>query len=186
MVTHIKALRWLALKLNPPLSSALQSQTVSDFLQSQTRIPFERSEASPRPLAVLAAWELRVLSSDASLLEVITLGCFLIATIWHPCIFVIPFELNQNLSAFKGMSYEASPGEQKPLSPDNLGACATLASQLAHQKGIGYFVFLKRCNWGSTKVANIRAPIGSLTSCYPLAEIQSLSLPHARITMHSH
>ena len=45
MVTHIKALRWMALKLDLPRSVALHSQTVSDFLKSQTRIPFERSEA---------------------------------------------------------------------------------------------------------------------------------------------
>ncbi len=50
-MTHIKALRWIALKLDLPLVTALQSQ-----------IPFERSEASPIPLAVLAAWELRILS----------------------------------------------------------------------------------------------------------------------------
>ena len=80
MMTQIKAFRWMALKLALPLSIALQSQTVSDFLKSQTRIPFERSEASAIPLAVLAAWEIRILSQDASLLEVITLGCFLIAT----------------------------------------------------------------------------------------------------------
>ena len=78
--THIKVLRWMALKLDLPLSVALQSQTVSDFLKSQTRFPFERSEASPIPVAVLAAWELRILSQESSLLKVITLGCFLIAT----------------------------------------------------------------------------------------------------------
>ena len=44
-------------------------------------IPFERSEASPIPFAVLAACETRMLSKEASLLEVITLGCFLIATV---------------------------------------------------------------------------------------------------------
>ena len=47
MMTHIKALRWIALKLDLPVLVALQSQTVSDFLKSQTRIPFERSEATP-------------------------------------------------------------------------------------------------------------------------------------------
>ena len=81
MMTHIKDLRWIALKLVLPLSMALQSQTVSDFLKSQTRIQFERSEATPIPLAVLAAWELRILSQQSWLLEVITLGCFLIAAI---------------------------------------------------------------------------------------------------------
>ena len=80
MMTHIKALRWVALKLDLPVFVALQSQTVSDFLKSQTRIPFERSEATPIPLAVLAAWEQRILSEDLSLPEIITLGCFLIAT----------------------------------------------------------------------------------------------------------
>ena len=55
-------------------------QTVTDFLKSQTRIPFERSEATPIPLAVLAAWEQRILSSDSSLAEILTLGCFLVAT----------------------------------------------------------------------------------------------------------
>ena len=59
MMTHTKALRWIALKLDLPVLSALQSQTVGDFLKSQTRIPFERSEAAPIPLAVLAAWEQR-------------------------------------------------------------------------------------------------------------------------------
>ena len=53
MMTHIKALRWIAIKLDLPVLTALQSQTVSDFLKSQTRIPFERSEATPIPLAVL-------------------------------------------------------------------------------------------------------------------------------------
>ena len=65
MMTHIKALRWMALKLDLPLHIPRQSQTVSDFLKSQTRIPFERSEASPIPLAVLAAWELRILSQKS-------------------------------------------------------------------------------------------------------------------------
>ena len=60
--------------------SALQSQTVGDFLKSQTRILFERSEATPIPLAVLAAWEQRIISNQSSLPEIITLGCFLIAT----------------------------------------------------------------------------------------------------------
>ena len=80
MMTHIKALRWIALKLDLPVMSALQSQTVGDFLTSQTRIPFERSEATPIPLAVLAAWEQRIISNQSSLPEIITLGCFLIAT----------------------------------------------------------------------------------------------------------
>ena len=53
MMTHIKALRWMAFKLDLPLNMALQSQTVSDFLKSQTRIPFERSEATPIPAAAL-------------------------------------------------------------------------------------------------------------------------------------
>ena len=80
MMTHIKALRWIALKLDLPVLTALQSQTVADFLKSQIRIPFERSEASPIPLAVLAAWEQRIISNQSSLPEIITLGCFLIAT----------------------------------------------------------------------------------------------------------
>ncbi len=80
MMTHIKALRWIASKLDLPILQYLQSQTVSDFLKSQTRIPFERSEATPIPLAVLAAWEQRIISSDSSLAEVLTLGCFLVAT----------------------------------------------------------------------------------------------------------
>ena len=69
MMTHIKALRWVALKLDLPVLTALQSQTVSDFLKSQTRIPFERSEATPIPLAVLAAWEQRIISDGSSLPE---------------------------------------------------------------------------------------------------------------------
>ena len=80
MMTHIKALRRIALKLDLPVLAALQSQTVADFLKSQTRIPFERSEASPIPLAVLEAWEQRVISNQSSLPENISLGCFLIAT----------------------------------------------------------------------------------------------------------
>ena len=80
MMTHIKALRWIALKLDLPVLTALQSQTVADFLKCQIRIPFERSEASPIPLAVLAAWEQRIISNQSSLPEIITLGCFLIAT----------------------------------------------------------------------------------------------------------
>ena len=51
MMTHIKALRWIALKLDLPVLEALQSQTVSDFLKSQTRIPFERFEATPSHLS---------------------------------------------------------------------------------------------------------------------------------------
>lgn len=54
MSTHIKALRWISLKLDLPMLTYLQSQTVADFLKSKTRIPFERSEATPIPLAVLA------------------------------------------------------------------------------------------------------------------------------------
>ena len=81
MMTHIKALRWVALKLHLPVLTALQSQTVSDFLKSQTRIAFERSEATPIPLAVLAAWEQRILSENSSLPEIITLAYFLIATL---------------------------------------------------------------------------------------------------------
>ncbi len=46
-MTHIKALPWMALKLDLPVFESLQSQTVSDFLKSQTRIPFERAEANP-------------------------------------------------------------------------------------------------------------------------------------------
>ena len=80
MTTHIKALRWIALKLDLPILSSLQSQTVSDFIKSKTRVPFERSEATPIPLAVLAAWENRIISIDAEPAEIITLGCFLIAT----------------------------------------------------------------------------------------------------------
>ena len=38
MTTHIKALRWIALKLDLPILQHLQIQTVSDFLKSQTRI----------------------------------------------------------------------------------------------------------------------------------------------------
>ena len=71
---------WVALKLDLPVFGALQSQAVSNFLKSQTRIPFERSEATPIPLAVLAAWEQRIRADDSSLLEMITLGCFLLAT----------------------------------------------------------------------------------------------------------
>ena len=80
MMTHIKVLRWMAFKLELPLHTPLRSQTVSDFFKCQTRIPFERSEATPIPLAVLAAWELRILSEHSSVLGVSTLGCFLIAT----------------------------------------------------------------------------------------------------------
>ena len=80
MTTHIKALRWVALKLDLPVLESFQSQTVSDFLKSQTRIPFQRSEASPIPIAVRAAWEQSILSEETSLSEIITLGCFLIAT----------------------------------------------------------------------------------------------------------
>ena len=80
MTTHIKALRWMALKLDLPILSSLQSQTVSDFLKSKTRIPFERSEATPIPFAVLAAWENRINSDNSEPAEIITLGCFLIAT----------------------------------------------------------------------------------------------------------
>ena len=79
-MTHIKALRWIAIRLDLPVLTALQSQTVSDFLKSQTRIPFEGSEATPIPLAVPAAWEERIISDQSSLPEIITLGCFLIAT----------------------------------------------------------------------------------------------------------
>lgn len=64
MTTHIKALRWISLKLDLPILASLQSQTVCDFLKSKTRIPFERSEATPIPLAVLAAWENRIISTD--------------------------------------------------------------------------------------------------------------------------
>lgn len=80
MITHIKALRWISLKLDLPFLTVVQSQAVSDFLKSQSRIPFERSEATPIPLAVLAAWEQRILSDDCPPIELITLGCFLIAT----------------------------------------------------------------------------------------------------------
>ena len=80
MTTHIKALRWISLKLDLPILASLQSQTVSDFLKSKTRIQFERSEATPIPLAVLAAWENRIISIDTNPAEIITLGCFLIAT----------------------------------------------------------------------------------------------------------
>ena len=84
MTTHIKALRWIALKLDLPILQHLQCQTVSDFLKSQTRIPFERSEASPIPLAVLSAWENRILSADSHPAEILTLGCFLTATMASP------------------------------------------------------------------------------------------------------
>ena len=80
MTTHIKALRWISLKLDLPILVYLQSQTVSDFFKSKTRVPFERSEATPIPLAVLAAWVNRIISTDTNLAEIITLGCFLIAT----------------------------------------------------------------------------------------------------------
>jgi len=80
MTTHIKALRWISLKLDLPILASLQSQAVCDFLKSKTRIPFERSEATPIPLAVLAAWENRIISTDTNPAEIITLGCFLIAT----------------------------------------------------------------------------------------------------------
>ena len=80
MSTHIKALRYISLKLDLPILAYLQSQTVSDFLKSKTRIPLERSEATPIPLAVLAAWENRIIAQDAKPAEIVTLGCFLIAT----------------------------------------------------------------------------------------------------------
>ena len=80
MTTHIKALRWIALKLDLPILNSLTSQTVSDFLKSKTRVPFERSDATPIPLAVLAAWENRINNEATEPAEVITLGCFLIAT----------------------------------------------------------------------------------------------------------
>ena len=60
-------LRWIAIKLDLPVRIALQSLTVSDFLKSQTRIPFEPSEATPIPLAVLPAWEERIISDQSSL-----------------------------------------------------------------------------------------------------------------------
>lgn len=51
------------------------------LLEVTTRIPCERSEATPIPIAVLAAWEELRLSEDSHPAESLTLGCFLIATI---------------------------------------------------------------------------------------------------------
>ncbi len=103
MMTQIKALRWVALKLDLPVFAALQSQTVSDFLTSQTRIPFERSEATAIPLAVLAAWEQRIFSEDSSVLEIMTLGCFLIAKMASLRFRDLLYEPNLKLSVFKAI-----------------------------------------------------------------------------------
>ena len=77
MTTHIKALVGLHLNLTFPYLTLFR---VKHFLKSKTRILFERSEATPIPLAVPGAWEHRITSESAEPAEIITLGCFLIAT----------------------------------------------------------------------------------------------------------
>ena len=119
MMTHIKALRWVALKLDLAVLTAPQSQTVSDFLKTQRRIPFGPSEATPIPLAVLAAWEQRILSDDSSLPEITTLGPLYAS---ETCC-----EQSLKLSVFKAIYFVESPGIQRRLYQDNHGEFAVSA-----------------------------------------------------------
>ena len=126
MSTHIKALRWISLKLDLPILTYLQSQTVSDFFKSKTRIPFERFEATPIPLAVLAAWENRIIDQDAKPAEIVTLGCFLIATMaslrFRDLLRTKPTSISLQGHILRG--YVASRGEQKHQYQANHGEFA--------------------------------------------------------------
>ena len=50
------------------------------FIEDPYSISKIRSYTTPIPMAVLAAWENRILSGDSNPAEILTLGCFLIAT----------------------------------------------------------------------------------------------------------
>ena len=61
------------------MASLFKAKRSLTFL-SHRPVSLSKDQKRPLFLAVFAAWELRILSQDSSLLEVITLGCFLIAT----------------------------------------------------------------------------------------------------------
>ena len=51
LMTHIKALRW-SIEIGSSITYGCSKPDSFDFLKSQTRIPFERSQATPNPIAV--------------------------------------------------------------------------------------------------------------------------------------
>ena len=112
MSTHIKALSWISLKLDLPILTSLQSQTVSDFLKSKTRIPFERSEATPIPLAVLAAWENRIIEQMPNQQKLSHLGVSS-SLLWLHSDFVTFSGQNHFLLVCKDIFSVAFRGEQK-------------------------------------------------------------------------
>ena len=176
MMTHIKALRWVALKLDLPVLTALQCQTVSDFLKSQTRIPFERSEATPIPLAVLAAWEQRILSDDSPLPEIITLGCFLIATMaslrFRDLLQTKPETFSIQGHILRGISWRTKTSVSgQPWGVFCLGV--TTRPSVKHW----VFRFLEAIQLGIEKSRNHWVPSGQQISYSPHGPTQSLS-PH--------
>ncbi len=179
MMTHIKALRWMALKLDLPIGTALQSQTVSDCLKSQTRIPFERWEASPIPLAVLAAWEFRILSQDSSLLEVITLGCFLIASMaslrFRDLLRTKPESLTIQGHILRGISWRTKTSVS--------GQPCWLGFTTRPSTGHWYFASLKPCSWALTKAVKTWVPIGPHIFYYHFGQTPPHFQLHALTTM---
>ena len=183
MMTNIKALRWIALKLDlPVLTASLQSQTVADFLKSQIRIPFERSEASPTPLAVLAAWEQRVISNQSSLPEIITLGCFLIATM-ASLRFRDLLRTKESLSVqghiLRGISWRTKTS----VSGQPWGVCCLSLTTRPSEKH-WVFPFLEAIQIGLTKYSGVN--IGTLISFSLRGRIPFLSPLHVRIIMLLH
>ena len=73
----IKALRWLCKVAECTILSCAYEKVIGSFLKS--KIPRERRESFPLPTWVLQLWERRILMKQASLLEVVVLGGFLVA-----------------------------------------------------------------------------------------------------------
>ena len=152
------------------------------FLKSKTRTPFQRSEATPIPMAVLAAWEKRIISDDSNPAEILTLGCFLIATM-ASLRFRDLLRTNPDRLLFRGIYSAAFPGEPKPQYQVNPGVFAALSLQHDPPVNIGFFASLKLWNQALKWANNIAVKTGSQISSYPLGQIQSLSLHHALIIM---
>ena len=73
----IKALRWLCKVAECTILSCAYEKVIDSFLKS--KIPRERRESFPLPTWVLQLWERRILMKQASLIEVVVLGGFLVA-----------------------------------------------------------------------------------------------------------
>ena len=96
-------------------------------------------------MAVLAAWEKRIISDDSNPAEILTLGCFLIATM-ASLRFRDLLRTNPDRLLFRGIYSAAFPGEPKPQYQVNPGVFAALSLQHDPPVNIGFLDSLKLWN----------------------------------------